>query len=83
MKNYQLCCRIQIATFLQCLVSCLSFCDARELFQRKIIKVVAKMAIQIEARTEHSEVQTLSERIHTSRLRSNKDIQSEVRRQSE
>ena len=83
MKNYQLCCRIQIATFLQCLVSYLSFCDARELFQRKIIKVVAKMAIQIEARTEHSEVQTLSQRIHTSRLRSNKDIQSEVRRQSE
>lgn len=78
MKNYQLCCRIQIATFLQCLVSYLSFCDARELFQRKIIKVVAKMAIQIEARTEHSEVQT-----HTSRLRSNKDFQSEVRRQSE
>ena len=52
MKNYQLCCRIQIATFLQCLVSYLSFCDARELFQRKIIKVVAKMAIQIGALTE-------------------------------
>ena len=60
MKNYQLCCRIQIATFLQCLVSCLSFCDARELFQRKNHQSgKAKMAIQIEARTEHSEVQRL------------------------
>ena len=63
---------------------CPTSCNARELFQRKFIRVVAKMAIQIGALTEQfRSSEALRERSHISRLRSNKDIQSEVRRRSE
>ena len=71
---------IQISKFFQCF-SCLKLCNARELFHRKFIRVVAKMDSQIEALTEQfKRSEARRERIHTSKLRPNKDIQSEVRR---
>jgi ribosome-associated toxin RatA of RatAB toxin-antitoxin module len=57
---------IQISESFLCLVSCLKLCNARELCQRIFIRVVAKMAIQIEALTEQfRSSEALKERIHT------------------